>query len=85
VLQEIQLAEATRSLQKTMMGMRTQQLGSTDATMQLQAARTMMLQQGRHKEAAELEKTIMELQAGTGAAEKTLMGAIVSLESGKQG
>jgi Ca-activated chloride channel family protein len=84
VQRELELAIATRSLEKTMMGIKTQQIAQQTAMMELTQAKTIMLQQGRTKEAGDLDEAIAALQRGEGGVEKTLIGTIMDLDAGKK-
>jgi Ca-activated chloride channel family protein len=84
VQRELELAIATRSLEKTMMGIKTQQIAQQTAMMELTQAKTIMLQQGRTKEARELDEAIAALGRGEGGVEKTLIGTIMDLDAGKK-
>jgi Ca-activated chloride channel homolog len=83
VQQEVEIARATRSLERTMMGLRTEQLGPAHALAELQRTQMLLAQGGREDEAAEVTQAIQSLRTGRGDVEKTLMGAIVGLDQGK--
>jgi Ca-activated chloride channel family protein len=84
VQQHVELSEASRNLEKTVMGMRTQQISPMTAMMELQKTQQLLLQQGREDEAGEIGKALEELKAGGGGAEKTLVGAVLNLDQGKE-
>jgi Ca-activated chloride channel family protein len=87
VAQELAVALASRDLEQTMMGMRTQQLSAAEATMALERTQALLAQQGRADEAHELAEATRALRrgdAGGGAAEKTLIGTIYHLDQGKR-
>jgi len=85
VARELQTAVASRSVEKTMMGMRTQQITSAAAVAELQKTQALLAGQGRAQEAQEVAQAIRELQRGdTGAVEKTLIGTVMSLDQGKR-
>jgi Ca-activated chloride channel family protein len=84
VMQHIELAEASRNIERTVMGMRTQQISPMTAMIELQKTQRLLVQQGRDEEAAEIGKAVAELQAGGGGAEKTLVGAVLNLDQGKE-
>jgi len=82
VQREIEVAEASKNLEKTVMGMRTQQVSPADAMRELEKTRSMLIQQGKTLQAQDIEKAMNEIRQGAGA-EKTLMGTIINLERGK--
>ncbi len=85
VANELQIAVTSRALEKTIMGMRTQQLSQMQALQELERTRALLLQQGRLQEAQEVTQAIRALQGqDTSSAEKTLMGTIVNLEQAKK-
>jgi Ca-activated chloride channel family protein len=85
VANELQVAVASRALEKTIMGMRAHQLDRTQALAELQRTQAMLLSQGRTQEAQEVTQAIRALQSqDTNTAEKTLMGTLVNLEQGKR-
>jgi Ca-activated chloride channel family protein len=85
VANELQVAVASRALEKTIMGMRAHQLDRTQALAELQRTQAMLLRQGRTQEAQEVTQAIRALQSqDTNTAEKTLMGTLVNLEQGKR-
>ncbi len=79
---ELEVAEASKNLEKTVMGMRTQQIASADAMRELEKTRTLLVQQGKTLQAQDIQKAIDEIEQGAGA-EKTLVGAIMNLDRGK--
>jgi Ca-activated chloride channel family protein len=83
VRQELEIAQASRNLEKTMMGIRTQQLTVGAAMADLQRTQMLLAQQGRGDQAQEVAQAIQGLRAGAGDVEKTLIGAIVDLDQGK--
>jgi Ca-activated chloride channel family protein len=82
VQNEIAVARAARSLDKTIMGMRTQQLDVTQAMQDLHRTKTLMLDQGKLLQAQQLTQAIQQIEGG-GSVEKTLMGAVYNLDQGK--
>lgn len=84
VAQELSVALASRDLEKTMMGMRTQQLSAAEATMALERTQAFLAQQGRADEAQELADATRALRRGEAGAEKTLIGTIYHLDQGKR-
>jgi hypothetical protein len=83
VQRELEVHLASRNLEKTMMGMRTQQLNATGAMQELQKTRTILMQSGRSEQAQEVGAAIDALQRG-GEVEKTLIGTIYHLDQGKR-
>jgi Ca-activated chloride channel family protein len=83
VQSELEVHLASRNLEKTMMGMRTQQLSSMSAMQELQRTRTVLQQAGRTEQAREVTLAMEQLQQG-GQVEKTLIGTIYNLDRGKK-
>lgn len=81
---ELEVAHASMNLQRTMMGMKTQQLTAMGAMGELEKTRTMLAQAGRTLQANELTQAMQSLQQGGGDVEKTLIGAIYNLDQGKR-
>lgn len=80
-----QIAAASRTVEKTIMGLKTGQLSAAGALAELQKTQALLLQDGRTAEAQEVTLAMRALQSGdTGQAEKTLMGAVVNLDQGKK-
>lgn len=84
VQQELEVVRASRSLERTMMGIKTQQISPTVALAELQKTQMLLTSQGRLAEAAEVGQAIAAMQQGSGEFEKTLIGAIVDLDLGKR-
>ncbi|MCC6446698.1 MAG: VWA domain-containing protein [Armatimonadetes bacterium] len=84
VERERQIALASRNLEQTMMGLKTQQLASGTALRQLEQTKTILLAQNRPEAAAQLDEAIQGLQGSGAEVEKTLIGAIFSLDTGKR-
>lgn len=83
--QELSVLMATRDLEKTMMGMRTQQLSAADLTQAIEKTRQLLTQQGRTLQAQEMAQVAQAVQRGdSGALEKTLIGTIYSLDQGRR-
>lgn len=82
VQRELEVAEAQRSLEKTVMGMRTQQVSSGEAMQELEKTRMLLLDQGKTAQAKDIQAAIDQIRQGAGA-EKTLMGTIINLDRGK--
>lgn len=83
VRNELDIAMASQNLQRTMMGMRTQQLTAMGAMTELQKTRTILMQAGQTGRAQEINAAIQSIQGG-GDAEKTLMGTMLNLDQGKR-
>jgi hypothetical protein len=60
VAQEVQLAQAGRDLERTMMGMRTQQFNAADLTQALERTQMLLTQQGRTQEAQEMAQAAQQ-------------------------
>ena len=84
VKQELEIAEASRNLEKTVMGMKTQQLSAMNATMELQKTMSLLASQGRTEEAQEVQNAIDTIKRGGLDAEKTLSQTIHTLDQGKK-
>jgi Ca-activated chloride channel family protein len=84
VAQASQIQMASRAVEKTIMGLKTQQISAAGAMQELQKTQALLLSQGRTQEAQEVTMALRALQSGdAGAAEKTLMGTMVNLDQGK--
>lgn len=83
VRRELEVAEASRNLEKTVMGMRTQQVSQTEALHELEKTRMLLLDQGKTAQAQDIQSAIDQIRQG-GGAEKTLVGTIINLDRGKQ-
>ena len=83
VQREIEVAEASRNLERTVMGMRTQQISPVAAMQELERTRTILIQQGKNDQAQDVQQAIDSIKQGGGGAEKTLMGTIYDLDRGK--
>jgi Ca-activated chloride channel family protein len=79
---ELEVARAARSLDRTIMGMKTQQFDRTQAMHELNRTKTLMLDQGKLAQAQQITQALQEIQGG-GSVEKTLMGTIYTLDQGK--
>jgi Ca-activated chloride channel family protein len=81
---ELEVALASQSLERTLMGMRTQQIDNRTAMLDLERTQQILTAGGRAAEAAEITQALHNLQQGdSNAAEKTLIGASIGLERGK--
>ena len=84
VRNELDIAQASQNLQRTMMGMRTQQLTAMGAMSELQKTRTILMQTGQTAQAQEVDSAMQALQRGGADAEKTIIGTIYNLDLGKR-
>jgi Ca-activated chloride channel family protein len=84
VRRELEIAEASRNIEKTMMGIKTQQLAAGAAMAELQKTQMLLAQSGRADQAQELGQAIQGLRQGTGDVEKTLIGVSLDLDQGKR-
>lgn len=83
--QAAQVAGASRAVEKTILGLKTQQLTRAAAVADLQKTQMLLLQEGRVAEAQEVTQALRAIQAGDqGAAEKTLIGTMLHLDQGKK-
>ena len=83
VQRELEVAEASKSLERTVMGMRTQQISPAGAMQELERTKMLLVQQGKTLQAQDMQKAIDEIRQGAGA-EKTLIGAIMNLDREKK-
>ncbi|HET6385179.1 MAG TPA: VWA domain-containing protein [Armatimonadota bacterium] len=82
---EIAVAQAARNLERTMMGVRTQQINIAAAAGELQRTQQLLTQAGRAGEANELGQAISALgQRDQNTAEKTIIGTIYNLDLGRR-
>ena len=84
VQREIEIARAARNLERTMMGMRTQQLTAGMALADLQRTQMLLQQTGMNEQAAEVGQAIQGLRSGSGDVEKTLIGTMLEIDTGKR-
>ncbi|MHB1001231.1 MAG: vWA domain-containing protein [Armatimonadota bacterium] len=84
VRQELEVAQASRNLEKTVMGMRTQQISAMHATNELQKTMSLLASQGRMDEASQVGQAIDSIKQGGADAEKTLIGVQLTLDQGKK-
>ena len=85
VAQDLAVVQAGRDLEKTMMGMRTQQLSAADVTRALEKTQALFTEQGRTDAAREVADATRAMQRGDDSAlEKTLIGTIYHLDQGKR-
>jgi Ca-activated chloride channel family protein len=80
-----QIALASKAVEKTVMGMKTGVLSPLQAVAELQKTQALLLGEGRTAEAQEVTMALRAIQSGNaGEAEKTLMGTLLQLDSGKK-
>ncbi len=84
VQREIEIARASRNLERTMMGLKTQQLTAGMAMQDLQRTQLLLEQTGMNQQAAELGQAITNLRTGAGEVEKTLIGTMLDIDLGKR-
>lgn len=84
VQREIELAQASRSLERTMMGLKTQQLTAAHALADLQRTQMLLNQSGMTEQAGEVGQAIQGLRTGSGDVEKTLIGTMLDIDLGKR-
>lgn len=82
VQSEVEVAEATRALDRTIMTARTQQMDRTLIMAELERTKTLMMDRGMGSQAREITLAMTEIQSGA-SVEKTLMGAVYQLDQGK--
>jgi len=82
VRRELEVAEASRNLERTVMGMRTQQVSPTEAVNELERTRMLLVDQGKTLQAADIQRAIDEIKGGAGA-EKTLIGITLDREKSR--
>lgn len=80
-----QISAASRVVEKTIMGLKTQAITTAQAMQELQKTQALFLQEGRTQDAQEVTIAMQAIQKGdTGTAEKTLMGTMLHLDQGKK-
>lgn len=83
VQREIELARASRNLEQTMLGLKTQQLTAGVALADLQKTQMLLQRTGMVQQAADVGQAMRDLQSG-GDAEKTLIGTMLDIDLGKR-
>jgi len=79
-----QVSLVSRTVEKTIMGLKTMAITTAQAVQDLQRTQALLVSEGRTSEAREVTLAMQAIQRGdTGGAEKTLMGAVVQLDQGK--
>ena len=85
VAQAAQISAASRAVEKTIMGLKTQQISPAAAVAELQKTQVLLMNEGRISEAQEVTMALRAIQSGNqGAAEKTLIGTMLNLDQGKR-
>lgn len=85
VRQAADIQAASRVVEKTIMGLKTQQISPASAVAELQKTQMLLLNEGRTAEAQEVTMALRAIQSGnTGQAEKTLIGTMLNLDQGKK-
>ncbi len=81
----VEVAQASRVVEKTMMGLKSGQVTAAMAVAELQKTQMLLLQDGRIQEAQQVTQAIRDLQGGNQQqVEKTLIGTVISLDQGKK-
>ena len=80
--QELQVALASRNIEKTVMGMRTQSISPQAAVAELEKTQALFVAQGRTMEAAQIKDAIDAAKGGADLG-KTLIGTVLTLDQGK--
>jgi Ca-activated chloride channel family protein len=84
VSQAAQIIASSKAIEKTVMGLKTGMITQMGAIQELQKTQALLLSDGKMAEAQEVTMALRALQSGDqGAAEKTLMGTFVNLDTGK--
>ncbi|MBL8069142.1 MAG: VWA domain-containing protein [Armatimonadetes bacterium] len=79
-----QVSAASRVVEKTIMGLKTQAITSQAALADLAKTQALLTSQGKKADAQEVTMAMQAIQRGDiGGAEKTLMGTMVKLDQGK--
>lgn len=85
VVNAANVAAASRTVERTIMGLKTGQLTMAAAVSDLQKTQALLISDGRQSEAQEVTMALRAIQSGdVGQAEKTLMGTMVQLDQGKK-
>jgi Ca-activated chloride channel family protein len=83
VRSELDIALASQNLQRTMLGMHTQQMSAATAIHELQKTRAVLIGAGQGASAREVEEAMRAVQGGADI-EKTIVGTVFNLEQGKR-
>ena len=82
--QAASIVASSKAIEKTVMGLKTGAITQMGAIQELQKTQMLLVGEGRTAEAQEVTMALRALQSGDkGAAEKTLMGTFVNLDTGK--
>jgi Ca-activated chloride channel family protein len=82
--QAASIVASSKAIEKTVMGLKTGAITQMGAIQELQKTQMLLVNEGRTAEAQEVTMALRALQTGDkGAAEKTLMGTFVNLDTGK--
>jgi Ca-activated chloride channel family protein len=85
VEQAAEVSAASRAIERTVMGLKANEITQAMAVADLQKTQALLTSQGKLSEAAEVTQAIRAIQGGNvGGAEKTLMGTMVNLDQGKR-
>jgi len=85
VSQAAEISAASRQVEKTIMGLKSNQITMAMAVADLQKTQALLLSQGRTSDAKEVTMALRAIQAGdSGSAEKTLIGTMLNLDQGKK-
>lgn len=86
VLGAYRVASASKVVEKTIFGLRTQAIGAQQAMDELHKTQMLLSEHGRTEEAAEVTQAMDALRTGdVSGAEKTLMGTMLHIDQGKTG
>jgi Ca-activated chloride channel family protein len=86
VRQAADIQQASRLVEKTLLGLKTNQITTAAAVSELQKTQMLLVNEGRTSEAQEVTMALRAIQSGDqGSAEKTLIGTVMQLDSGKKG
>jgi len=80
--QELQVALASRNIEKTVMGMRTQAISAQAGVAELEKTQALLVAQGRIEEAAQVKEALDAAKSGADL-QKTLIGTVLTLDQGK--
>jgi Ca-activated chloride channel family protein len=73
VQRELEVAKASRVIERTVMGMRTQMISPDEALRELEKTQALLIQQGKTLQAQDIQRAIDQIKQGA-AVEKTLIG-----------
>jgi len=80
-----EISAASRAVERTILGLKTQQITTAAAISDLQRTQALLIQEGKVQEAKDVTMAMQAIQSGNlGGAEKTLMGTMVNLDQGKK-